>query len=83
MFLYSADDDYDSDQIDVTFNAGDRRVTVEINITDDTIDEGDEAFALDLKKTNDTPNTVQIPSPTAFGIIVDNDEPGKCIHICI
>ena len=59
------------------FNVGDSRVTVSINITDDNEDEGNETFRLDLKRTGDTPDTVQIIGPTtAFGIIVDNDEPG-------
>ena len=78
LFLYSADVDYDSDVIDVVFNVGDDRVTVAINITDDNNDEGNEAFGLDLKRTDGTPNTVQISGlTTAFGIIDDNDEPGK------
>ena len=58
----------------MVFNAGDNRVTVSINITDDNDDEGDEAFGLVLKRTDDT---VQIVGPTtAFGIIEDDDEPG-------
>ena len=61
----------------VTFNPGDSRVTVAINITDDRIDEEDEAFALDLTRTSGTPDTVQIVGPTtAFGIIEDNDDIG-------
>jgi len=59
------------------FNAGNNRVPVAINITDDTEDEGDEIFGLDLKRLGTTPDTVQITGPTrAFGIIEDNDEPG-------
>ena len=62
------------------FNAGDNRVTVSINITDDNVDEGDEAFGLVLERTGGTPDTVQIIGPTtAFGIIEDNDEPGTYI----
>ena len=69
--------DFDSDEIDVVFNAGSNRVTVAINITDDTDDERDEVFGLDLKRLDSTPDTVQIIGPTrAFGIIEDNDEPG-------
>ena len=72
--------------IDVVFNAEDNRVTVSINITDDNDDEGDEAFGLVLKRTDGTPNAVQIRGPTtAFGIIEDNDEPGTYIltnYIC-
>ena len=76
--------DYDSDVIDVVFNAGDSRMTVAINITDDGNDEGNEAFGLDLKRTDGTPATVQITGlTTAFGIIDDNDEPGKRVHIYI
>ena len=80
--------DYDSDVIDVVFNAGDSRMTVAINITDDGNDdgndEGNEAFGLDLKRTDGTPATVQITGlTTAFGIIDDNDEPGKHVHIYI
>ena len=82
LFLYSADVDYDSDVIDVMFNVGDSQATVGINITDDNIDEGNEAFGLELKRTDGTPDTVQITGLTvAFGIIDDNDEPGK--HVCI
>ena len=66
--------------IDVVFNAGDNRMTVSINITDDNDDEGDEAFGLVLERTGGTPGTVQIIGPTtAFGIIEDNDEPGTYI----
>ena len=62
--------------IEVVFNAnGDTRMTIAINITDDNIDEGDEAFALDI--TNTIPDIVQVVGPiTAYGIIEDNDEPG-------
>ena len=80
MYLYSADVDYDSNVIDVMFNVGDSRVTVAINITDDNVDEGDEVFGLDLKRTDGTPDTVQITGlTTAFGIIEDNDEPGMYV----
>ena len=66
--------------IDVVFNAGDNRVTVSINITDDNDDEEDEAFGMVFKRTGGTPDTVQIIGPTtAFGIIEDNDEPGTYI----
>ena len=59
------------------FNVGDSNATVSINITDDNDDEGNETFGLVLKRTDGTPDTVQIIGPTtAFGIIVDNDEPG-------
>ena len=77
VVFYLADVDYDSDVIDVVFNAGADRVTVAINITDDIEDEGNEVFGLVLKPTNSTPDTVQIIGPsTAFGVIEDNDEPG-------
>ena len=57
-------------------------MTVSINITDDNDDEGDEAFGLVLKRTDDTPDTVQIVGPTtAFGIIEDNDEPGTYMYM--
>ena len=59
------------------FNAGENRTTVSINITDDNVDEVDEVFGLDLKRIGGTPDTVQIVGPTrAFGVIVDDDEPG-------
>ena len=63
-------------------------MTVSINITDDNDDEGDEAFGLLLKRTDSTHNRVQIVGPTtAFGIIEDNDEPGRyvataCTYAC-
>ena len=51
-----------------------------INITEDTIDEGSEAFGLVLKRTDDTPDLVEIVDPmNATGIIDDNDEPGMVI----
>ena len=57
-------------------------MTVSINITDDNDDERDEAFGLVLKRTDATPNTVQIIGPTtAFGIIEDNDEPGMHVYM--
>ena len=75
--IYSADEDYDSDVIEVTFNPGDTRMTISINITDDSIDEEDEAFALDLTTISAMPDTLQIAGPTtAFGIIEDNDDIG-------
>ena len=81
MYLHLADEDYDSDVIDVMFNVEDSRVTVAINITDDNVDEGNEVFVLELKRTDGTPDTIQITGPTtAFGIIEDNDYPG--MHVC-
>ena len=77
IVIYLADEDYDSNVINVTFNPGDTRMTISINITDDSIDEEDEAFALDLTIISATPGTLEIAGPaTAFGIIEDNDEPG-------
>ena len=75
--------DFDSDVIEVAFNVSeDSRMNISINITDDDIDERDEAFALDIINTNTTFGTVQIIGPTtAFGIIMDNDEPGMYINI--
>ena len=71
-----------SDVINVVFNAGDNRVTVSINITDDNDDEGGEAFGLVHKRTDDAPDTVQIIGPTtAFGITEDNDEPDNYVAI--
>ena len=62
---------------DVTFGVGDTSATVCINITDDSVDEGSEAFGLVLKRTDDTPDFVQIVDPMrATGIIDDNDETG-------
>jgi len=69
--------DYSSDTINVTFGVGDTSAIVCINITDDSIDEGSEAFRLVLKKTDDTPDLVEIVDPmNATGIIDDDDEPG-------
>ena len=80
IVIYSADEDYDSDVIEVTFNPGDTRMTISINITDDSIDEEDEAFALDLTRTSATPDTLEIAGPTtAFGIIEDNDNIGTYV----
>ena len=75
-----ADEDYSSDPIDVTFGVGDTSVTVCINITDDSIDERNEAFGVVLKTTDDTPDFVQIVDPMrATGIIEDDDETGTDI----
>ena len=80
IVIYSADEDYDSAVIEVTFNPGDTSMTVAINITDDSIVEEDEAFALDLTIISATPNTLQINgSTTASGIIEDND--GMYMHM--
>ena len=82
IVIYSADEDYDSDVIEVTFNPGDTRMTISINITDDNNDEEDEAFAVDLTIISAAPGTVQTAGPTtAFGIIEDNDEPGMYIQM--
>ena len=81
IVIYSADEDYDSDVIEVTFNPGDTRMTISINITDDSIDERDEVFALVITNISTTRGTVQITDPTAFGIIGDNDEPGMYIQM--
>ena len=75
--VFTADDDYVSDAIDVTFGVGDTSAIVCINITDDNIDEGNEAFGLVLKTTDDTPDFVEIVDPMrATGIIDDDDETG-------
>ena len=72
-----ADDDYDSGAINVTFGVGDTNAEVSINVNDDSIDEGSEAFGLVLKRTDDTPDFVEIVDPmNATGIIDDDDEPG-------
>ena len=81
-FVYCcvADVDYDSGPFDVTFGVGDTSAEVSINITDDFIDEGSEAFALVLKRTDDTPDFVEIVDPmNATGIIDDDDEPGLVV----
>ena len=84
IVIYSADEDYDSDVIEVTFNPGDTRMTISINITDDSIDEEDEAFALDLTIISATPGTLEIAGPaTAFGIIDDNDDIGMYDNVVI
>ena len=75
-----ADVDYDSGPFDVTFGVGDTSAEVSINITDDSIDEGSEAFGLVLKRANNTPDLVEIVDPmNATGIIDDDDEPGMAI----
>ena len=76
--------DYDSDVIEVTFNPGDTTMTISINITDDFIDEEDEAFALDLTIISAMPDTLEIAGPTtAFGIIDDNDDIGMYDDVVI
>ena len=83
IVIYSADEDYESGVIEVTFNPGDTTMTVAINITDDSIDEEDEAFALDITTISATSDIVQIGNQaTAFGIIEDNDEPGMYNDDC-
>ena len=77
-----ADVDYDSGTFDVIFGVGDTSAEVSINITDDSIDEGSEAFALVLKRTDDTPDFVEIVDPmNATAIIDDNDEPGMVVSL--
>ena len=72
-----ADEDYSSGAIDVTFGVGDTSAIVCINITDDSVDERNEAFGLVLKTTDDTPDFVEIIDPMrATGIIEDDDETG-------
>ena len=83
IVIYSADEDYDSDMVEATFNPGDSRVLVAINITDDNIDEEDEAFALDITTISATPGTVEVVGPTtAIGIIVDDDDIGMYNDDC-
>ena len=77
---FVADDDYVSGVINVTFGVGDTSAIVCINITDDMVDEGNEAFGLALKTTDDTPDFVEIVDPmNATGIINDDDETGMVI----
>jgi len=74
---YVADDDYDSIVINVTFGVRDTSAIVCINITDDIVDEGSEVFGLILKRTDDTPDLVEIVDPmNVTGIIDDDDEIG-------
>ena len=81
---FVADDDYVSGVINVTFGVGDTSAIVCINITDDMIDEGNEAFGLVLKTTDDTPDLVEIVDPMrATGIIDDDDETGTVYVISV
>ena len=76
-----ADDDYDSGVINVTFGVGDTSAEVSINIIDDSVDEGSEAFGLVLKRANNTPDLVEIVDPmNATGIIDDDDEPSTYVQ---
>jgi len=73
--LRVAENDYDSGAFDVTFFVGDTSAEVSINTIDDSINERNEAFRLVLKKTDDTPDLVEIVDPmNATGIIDDDDE---------
>jgi len=72
-----ANDDYDSGPFDVTFDVGDTSAEVSIILNDDIIDERSEEFRLFLKRTDDTPDLVEIVNPmNATGIIDDDDELG-------
>jgi len=74
-FHIVADEDYVSGAINVTFGVGNTSTEITINITDDSIDEGSEAFKLVIKRTDDTPDLVEIVDPmNATGII--DDDPG-------
>jgi len=85
LHTYIADVDYISDTINVTFGVGDTSATVCINITDDSIEEGSESFRLVLKRTDDTPDLVEIGNPmNVTGIIDDDDDvPGLCLCVCV
>ena len=77
-----ADIDYESGTFDVTFDVGDTSAEISINITDDSVDEGSEAFRLVLKKRDDTPDMVDIVDPmNAIGIIDNDDDPGTVFRI--
>ena len=79
---YIADVDYESGTFDVIFGVGDTSAEVSINITDDSIDEGSEAFGLVLKTIEDTPALVEIIDPmNATGIIDDDDAPGMSNNV--
>jgi len=74
--------DYEAGAFDVTFDVGDTSAEISINITDDSIDEGSETFGLVLKRTDDTPDLVEIVEPkNAIGIIDDDDETGIQLKI--
>jgi len=67
--------------INVTFGVGDTSAEVSINVIDDIIDEESEAFRLILKRTDDTPDLVEVVNPmNATGIIDDDDEPGTYVQ---
>ena len=84
LYCFVADDDYVSGAFDVAFGVGDTSVEVSINITDDSINEGSEAFGLVLKTTDDTPDLVEIVDPMrATGIIEDNYDTGSYIFVII
>ena len=77
LYRCKADDDYDSGTFNVTFGVGESSSEVSINVTEDFIDEENEAFGLVLKRTDDTPDFVEIIDPmNATGIIDNDDETG-------
>jgi len=84
LVLFVAGADYESGTFDVIFGVGDTSAEVSINITDDSIVEGSEAFGIVLKRANNTPDLVEIVEPmNAAGIIDDNDETGVCVYVCV
>jgi len=82
LYYYVADNDYDSGPVEVTFNMGDTSAEVSINITEDFIDEEDEAFRLVLKRTNDTSDLVEIGNPMNATGIIDNDDELGMSDLC-
>jgi len=66
--------------INVTFGVGDTSAEVSINVIDDIIDEESEAFRLILKRTDDTPDLVEVVNPMNATGIINDDEPGTYVQ---
>ena len=61
-----ADVNYESGAFDVTFGVGDTSAEIFINITEDFIDEESEAFGVVLKRTEATPDLLEIVKPLVY-----------------
>ena len=72
--IATADEDYEAASGILTFNAGETSKTIEVNILEDTLDEVDENFFLQLT-LDPSENANLVGSPWATIFILDDDDP--------
>ena len=72
----TADVDYTSVVINITFNSGENSSVVAVPITNDVLPEADETFEVFLKNITGSPYDVIFADPSvAVGTIIDNKVP--------